>query len=229
MLGRIRHARMSFKTGIGLLALGLACGGLFACTNMRADDGALPARWAAGLDCENAAPFQAHQYDRDFYVIRQSKCTNYEAPFLFLFIGEERALLMDTGAVPDADLYGTVMQILEERTSGLGIPAVPLVVAHNQSHGDHTSTDAQFANALGVETVAGLSEDHVRDFWGFSDWPDDVPMFDLGNRAFDVIAIPGHHGTSIALYDRRTQVLLTGDSVYPGQYVARSRRAEGTS
>lgn len=42
-------------------------------------------------------------------------------------------------------------------------------------------------------------------------------MVDLGDRIIDVIAIPGHDTVSIALYDRRTAVLLTGDSLYPGR------------
>jgi glyoxylase-like metal-dependent hydrolase (beta-lactamase superfamily II) len=32
-----------------------------------------------------------------------------------------------------------------------------------------------------------------------------------------VIPIPGHNDASIALYDRRTGNLLTGDSLYPGR------------
>ena len=83
-------------------------------------------------------------------------CANYEAPFLFLFIGEQRALLMDTGAVQDANVYGTVMEILEQRADELGSQPVSLVVAHTHSHGDHRSADAQFRDAAGVETLVGL-------------------------------------------------------------------------
>ena len=37
----------------------------------------------------------------------------------------------------------------------------------------------------------------------------------------DLVPIPGHTDDSFALYDRRTGVLLTGDTVYPGRlYVA---------
>lgn len=178
--------------------------------------GDLPGQWAAGVDCAAEPPFQVHAYDEDTYIIRQSKCVNYEAPFMFLFVGSERALLMDTGADPDADLYGTVMALLQVREAGTGIPAVPLVVAHTHSHGDHRSADAQFVDAPGVETMVGLAAADVTTFWGFTDWPNDVTTYDLGDRVVDAIAIPGHHETSIALYDRQTRLLLTGDSVYPG-------------
>jgi hydroxyacylglutathione hydrolase len=257
MLGQIRNTRVGGKTAAFVLVLTLVFFGAFMYGNIIdfvpveflepvdaeklneplpdmervavPQDGALPVRWAAGLDCSREAPFQVHDYGNDFYVIRQSKCVNYEAPFLFLFIGDEQALLMDTGAVPEADVYGEVMRVLEARAARAGTapppPAVPLVVAHTHSHGDHTAADDRFRNAPGVAAVVELSLDEVEDFWGFTDWPHDTPVLDLGNRVLDVIAIPGHHRTSIALYDRRTQVLLTGDSVYPGHLFVPSAEA----
>ncbi len=178
--------------------------------------GVLPKRWSAGVDCAAEAPFQVHQFDPDTYLIRQSKCVNYEAPFLFLFVGRDRALLMDTGAAPEADVYGTVMGVLEGRASSLGVDPVPLIVAHTHSHGDHRSADAQFTSAIGVASVVGTSFAEVIEFWGLAEWPDGSTEFDLGDRILDVFPIPGHHETSIAVYDRRTRLLLTGDSVYPG-------------
>src|SRR3954451_17660643 len=41
---------------------------------------------------------QVQRYDADTYVIRQSVKTNFEAPFLYLLFGKDRALLLDTGA-----------------------------------------------------------------------------------------------------------------------------------
>ena len=53
--------------------------------------------------------------------------------------------------------------------------------------------------------------------FGIENWPSDTGQIDLGDRVLDVIPIPGHDGASIALYDRATGVLLTGDSLYPGR------------
>jgi hydroxyacylglutathione hydrolase len=39
----------------------------------------------------------------------------------------------------------------------------------------------------------------------------------LGDRVVDVLAIPGHELAHLAYYDRRTGILLTGDSLYPGR------------
>src|SRR5205807_8702127 len=57
--------------------------------------------------------------------------------------------------------------------------------------------------------------------FGFQKWPEDTVTYDLGGRILDVIAIPGHEASSIAIYDRQTGVLFTGDTLYPGRlYVA---------
>jgi len=45
----------------------------------------------------------------------------------------------------------------------------------------------------------------------------------------DVIAIPGHQPASIAIYDRRTGVLLTGDTFYPGRLYVRDTAAFAAS
>ncbi len=54
-------------------------------------------------------------------------------------------------------------------------------------------------------------------FYGITSWPRWLGKIDLGDRVIDVIPIPGHSATSIAFYDRRTAVLLSGDSLYPGR------------
>jgi glyoxylase-like metal-dependent hydrolase (beta-lactamase superfamily II) len=45
----------------------------------------------------------------------------------------------------------------------------------------------------------------------------------------DVIPIPGHQPASIALYDRRTGVMLTGDTFYPGRLYVRDTAAFAAS
>ncbi|WP_070158049.1 hypothetical protein [Sphingobium phenoxybenzoativorans] len=41
---------------------------------------------------------QIQSIDADTFVIRQSVKTNFEAPFLYLIFGKDRALLIDSGA-----------------------------------------------------------------------------------------------------------------------------------
>lgn len=47
--------------------------------------------------------------------------------------------------------------------------------------------------------------------------PGDV--VDLGDRAFEVIHTPGHSPGGIALYERKTRILLSGDIVYDGPLI----------
>ncbi len=42
-------------------------------------------------------------------------------------------------------------------------------------------------------------------------------VLDLGNRAFEVLHLPGHSPGCIALYDARSQELFSGDIVYDGE------------
>jgi glyoxylase-like metal-dependent hydrolase (beta-lactamase superfamily II) len=47
-------------------------------------------------------------------------------------------------------------------------------------------------------------------------WLHDGDKIDLGGRTLDVIATPGHTPDSIALFDSKNGLLLTGDSFYNG-------------
>ena len=42
-------------------------------------------------------------------------------------------------------------------------------------------------------------------------------VIDLGDRAFEVMHLPGHSSGSIGLYDARNQQFFSGDVVYDGQ------------
>jgi glyoxylase-like metal-dependent hydrolase (beta-lactamase superfamily II) len=176
-------------------------------------------------------PIQVHRYDADTFILRQSKCSepgtpsdpgpSFEAPFLYLLLGMDRALLVDTGASASATVF-PIGEIVRDLIAGWlqeqGRTAIPLVVCHSHSHGDHTAGDAQFPAWTGA-TVVPLGVPAVQHFFGITHWPDQVATFPLGGRTLDVISIPGHEAAHIALYDRNTQLLLTGDTLYPGLLV----------
>ena len=167
---------------------------------------------------ENTDPLiQVVQYDSNTWILRQNKCTNYEAPFMFLFFGEEKALLMDTGATESPDLFplfDTVIEIVKNWSEEHG--PVELVVAHTHKHGDHFAGDGQFINKPNT-TVIGLEVDDIQRFFKISNWPEEIVDFDIGNRKLKIIPIPGHQASSIAVYDPSTKILLTGDTFYPGR------------
>lgn len=45
-------------------------------------------------------------------------------------------------------------------------------------------------------------------------------VIDLGNRAFEVLHLPGHSPGSIGLYERSNQTLFSGDAIYDGPLLA---------
>ncbi|TCO51215.1 glyoxylase-like metal-dependent hydrolase (beta-lactamase superfamily II) [Kribbella antiqua] len=159
-----------------------------------------PEQWDDGTD--PASPeHQVHWYDERTVIIRQALRTNFEGPFIYLLLGTKRALLLDTGT-GDAKLRPIVDELLTGQE---------LIVAHTHSHGDHVGGDAEFEN------VVGRSAEDVAAYFGITDWPNDVVELDLGDRVLDIVPIPGHHASHIAVYDRATRLLFSGDSLYPGR------------
>jgi len=163
---------------------------------------------------------QVHYYDEHTVMLRQSKSVSYEAPFLYLLFGNERALLLDTGATADPGRFPLREKV--DRLVAIWLAKNPrdgyeLVVAHTHGHGDHVAADAQFAGRART-TVVPKDVDAVRLFFGFGeDWPDRTVRFDLGGRVLEILGSPGHHGAAVTVYDPWTGVLLTGDTVYPGR------------
>ncbi len=176
--------------------------------------GAFPADWVNGSDCGNEPEIQVQQYDENTYILRQSMCTDFEGPFMFLLFGQDEVLLYDTGAggIPIANVVNAV---IADWKAAHGNPSLDLLVAHTHSHGDHVAGDGQF-QGMPDTTVVGTSATAVMNFWGFQDWPNDTVQRDLGGRVLDVLAIPGHQAAHIAIYDHETALLLTGDTLYPG-------------
>ncbi len=163
-------------------------------------------------------PLQIQAFDSRTFVIRESKDISYEAPFIYLFIGEDRALLLDTGATADAALFPirrAVEHILAEAIPE-GDGNAPLIVAHTHGHGDHVAGDSQFREREHTVLV-GRELDSVKSFFGFEKWPCDIRELDIGGRTLEIFGIPGHHPASVAVYDADSEMLVTGDTVYPGR------------
>lgn len=188
--------------------------------------GTFPDEWIWGGSCATDPKWQVHAYNPDFFILRQSVCTHFEAPFLYLLPGTQKALLIDTGASSNVPTAQTVTAILQQWAAERGIPVPQLEVVHSHSHGDHVAGDSQFQGLPGV-VVCGTSLSAVQNFFGFTQWPTQVVTKELGGRTIDVLAIPGHHATSLAFYDRRTATLLTGDSLYPGRLYVFGAVAQG--
>jgi hydroxyacylglutathione hydrolase len=189
--------------------------------------GRLPVSWIAGAACPETPAFRVHEYNPDFFILRQSGCTNFEKPFLYLLFGESSAMLVDTGA-QRADVAGAVNDVIEAWAARHGGRPVSLVVVHSHGHGDHIAGDEQFRNRPHTTLVAA-SPPALTTFFGLHGWPDVPGSYSLSGRIVDIIPIPGHEPASIALYDRRTALLLTGDTLYPGRLYVRDAAAFAAS
>jgi len=172
--------------------------------------------WDAGSDdCGHHAhsPVEVHLYDNTTFMLRESLCDTWEAPFIYLLVGREQALLIDTGDVADPDampLAKTVLKMLP----GDGPSKPPLLVVHSHGHLDHRQGDGQFTHLPNVR-VAPSDLDGVRKFFGLPNWPIGVAEVDLGGRIVDVLPAPGHHPAEVVFYDRNTSLLFTGDFLLP--------------
>ena len=184
--------------------------------------GSLDVRWHHGVRprSSNSEPkIQVHRFDEHTFVLRQSKTVSYEAPFLYLLFGNDRALLLDTGATNDrarCPVRETVDDLIKTWLSRHPRTAYGLVVAHTHGHGDHVAGDAQFVDRP-MTTVVGKDRSSVMSFFGFTTWPDQLVQLDLGGRVLEITGSPGHHASSISILDPWTGFLLTGDTVYPGR------------
>jgi hydroxyacylglutathione hydrolase len=177
-------------------------------------------KWFAGApDCSKPEsklpPYEVHQVNDGYYVMRQNKCVNFEAPFVYLYIGDDSAFLFDTGASYDENEFPIrkwVDEVLKKHPKG---DKLKLVVAHSHSHGDHVAGDSQFRDRPNT-TVVGQHPSEVARAFNIKKWPTDIGSIDLGNRKLSIIPIPGHESSSIAVYDHKSKDMLTGDTIYPG-------------
>lgn len=162
--------------------------------------------------CVDYQEWQPVQFADNSYVLRQNKCSNYEAPFVYFFVGSESGLLIDTGATVEG---GEIL-----RTIVRSITDLPVLVAHTHGHGDHRLGDPAFQNKNGF-TLVSIGPDAVQSKFGFSNWPNNESSINLGEREIRLLPIPGHASDDLAFYDYQSSSIITGDSLYPGRLYVR--------
>jgi len=186
--------------------------------------GVLPDKWmTGGPKCMEIPEWQVHEYNPNLYILRQSGCTDAEMPFLFLFFGKDRGLLWDTGS-RKGNLGPAFQLVVHDWLERNHRTSIPIIVTHSHSHEDHTFGDSAIQAlhdpAIPIEFVPAKVADTAT-YFHIASWPKDLGQVDLGGRVLNIIPIPGHDVVSIALYDRHTGILLTGDSLYPGRLYVR--------
>ena len=158
----------------------------------------------------------------------------FEAPFLYLLFGNERALLLDTGATRDParfPLRDTVDSLVQEWTSRW-LPGRPgrygLVVAHTHAHGDHVAGDAQLAAGRAPWwSATTCRRSGVLRVRRLAAGPGATSTWAAGS--LDVLAIPGHHPAHDRPLDRVDRAAAHRRLRLPGRLYVRDARAFAAS
>lgn len=118
----------------------------------------------------------------------------------FLLAGADRALLIDSG-----------MHTANARELAEEVTDLPLALCNTHCDPDHVAGNAGFDEVwLNPSELVSAHAPHdsrtVRPLW-------DGDVVDLGGRELEVIALPGHTPGSIALLDRASGMLFSGDPI----------------
>jgi glyoxylase-like metal-dependent hydrolase (beta-lactamase superfamily II) len=178
----------------------------------------LEAKWSEGsLDCAGkpGPAIEVHRYDPRTFILRESLCTTFEAPLMYLLVGEQKALLIDTGDVAEPGKVA-LARTVQELLPGEGSQKLPLLVVHTHRHLDHRAGDGQLRALPGTQVI-GYDLESIKQFYNLPDWPRGRARIDLGQRAIDVIPTPGHNETEVTFYDRVSGLVFSGDFLLPGR------------
>lgn len=199
----------------------------------------------AGYTCDNIprpqnAVLPLSDASDDWFQVRESAEGVYSIvePFHIqetishLVVGEERALLIDTG-----------IGLLPMRPVVERITELPVTVINTHTHYDHIGGNWEFDSVLAVDSpytrlnMEGVDHDTVAiDFlpeafckgipenvdvnayfvkpWHATGGVSDGELIDLGGRSIEVLFTPGHTPDALTLVDRENRLMFTGDTWY---------------
>jgi len=185
-------------------------------------------------DAESDAWFEVYRVRPGVFAIYEPR--QAEETIGYLIVGEERALLFDSGMG-----IGDVREVTAELTK------LPVVVLNSHTHFDHVGGNWQF-NTM-YDTVYGMDTAFTRESarggtevkgeiaagqicgklpahfdaasyrtrpWKVARWLHDGDVIELGGRRVTVMATPGHTPDAICLWDAANGLLFTGDTYYKG-------------
>jgi glyoxylase-like metal-dependent hydrolase (beta-lactamase superfamily II) len=174
---------------------------------------------------------QVHRYNEHTYLLRQNPAVDWEAPFMYLLLGEERALLLDAGATPNADwfpLRATVDAVLARWAEARGSSVPELVVLTTSDAPAQVDGLVQFVDRPHTIVIEPTIE-AVGQALELDRWPEATGTLDLGGRVLTVLPTPGVSELALSVYDPYTDFLFTGTTVLPGRIVIRDFEAYDAS
>lgn len=174
--------------------------------------------------------FEVYRIDDDIFAIYEPG--QFEEVISFLIIGNEFALMFDTGLG-----IGNIRNVVDKLTD------LDIAVLNSHTHYDHiggnhlfdkiygTSLDYTQRRSMGSSSaaVAGF----LQEGWVWKPLPDGFSAaqyqshafdidelvyagdtIDIGGRVLEILFTPGHAPDSICLLDRENRLLFTGDTFY---------------
>lgn len=167
---------------------------------------------------------QVHRYNEHTYMLRQNPATHWEAPFMYLLMGNERAVLLDTGATEEAEYFplrGVVDKVLQRWAYAQGVDMPELVVMPLGSDQSQNAGMAQFVDRPNTVIVPPDADSRSSVL--------ENGLLELGGRVLQVLPTPGLDDVAVSLYDAWSELLFTGNAFYPGRLVIRDFNAYRTS
>jgi glyoxylase-like metal-dependent hydrolase (beta-lactamase superfamily II) len=162
----------------------------------------------------------AQDIDAHTYALGEPRY--YQANYAYLIVGERRALLFDAGS-GTRDISAVVA----------GLTRLPVTVLPSHLHFDHSGgilpsmsvamidvpdIRADVANGRltpGRYEFLGMIDGLAPPTFSVTDWLKTGTTIDLGGRVLQVLHVPGHTHSSVALYDAAAHQLFAGDFIYP--------------
>lgn len=193
--------------------------------------------WAAFSKIEQSQPwFEVYEIRPEVYAIYEPG--QFEEVISYLIVGNERALLFDTGLG-----IGDIRQLVGELTDR------EVFVLNSHTHYDHVGGNHAFDRVYGTDleytqvNARGRSHVEVAEFvgdgWIWMETPEsfsastyvsapftvtdivsDGQVLDLGGVELEILLTPGHAPDALCLLDRQRRLIFTGDTFYPATLYA---------
>jgi glyoxylase-like metal-dependent hydrolase (beta-lactamase superfamily II) len=181
--------------------------------------------------------FVTQQINDGLYLITEPHYHWYNRANLWLIKGRDRDLLIDTGlgvaslrehiaGLIDKPLLAVASHIHFDRAGGIhefDECAIHAAEAHALRTGDgHEALSSQpgWVNLDHFESLPSsgfTAEQYTFKAAEPTQILQEGDVLDLGDRALEVLHLPGHSAGCIALYDNRSQALFSGDVIYDGE------------
>lgn len=164
---------------------------------------------------------QVQRYNEHTYLMRQNPAVHWEAPFMYLLLGNTTAVLLDAGATKESEYFPlrqVVDRVLSRWQDANQISDLQLLVLPLGSDASQLGAIDQFADRPNTRVVP--PDVSSRKLVLGDQWPQSG-VLDLGGRALEVLPTPGLDATAISVYDTWSDLLFTGNTFYPGRLVIR--------